>query len=403
MLKFNPLLEDGFQYINESEADEFGKIVVPDVAGEINIDDQDLQNDWDGKYVITNSTVTNINFIFSTIGNYTKDWTIYIVNRNIDVDVEVTDDEGNYVFYQGSYNIRDRAGNTFFKILAGGVVRIRFDIDQDCYYVNGDVYNTDLASVPASIELPPFNNVRLVSTNNIAGLVYSSSPAFKNLTGTGIGPVSIDGVTPSSLDIILLQGQTVAQQNGIYRVSSNAANVLLTRVKWQNSSSEYIKNTAVFVTEGDDYAGTIFRYTGPSNLDPDTTAQNWVQNKIDSIAGDFDLVVEGALNNNVTLNRDLKNQQVFLSVNPYITPQGVYQLKYVTTSNNPNNTTSWNAQIYVNNGLVYTLNVTGSYFGLATIPAGIFSTQSDEIRLRVTNITTPLQRPSIRAYWEKIS
>jgi len=403
MLKFNPLLEDGFQYLNESEADEFGKIEVSSPSGDIEIDDQDLQDNWAGKYVITASNTTNINLVFNTLGAYTEDWTIYIVNRNIDQEIEVTDDEGNYVFYQGSYNIRDRAGNTFFKILAGGVVRIRFDIDQDCYYVNGDVYDTDLASVPASIELPPFNNVRLVSTNNIAGLVYSSSSAFKNLTGTGIGPISIDGVTPSSLDIILLQGQTVAQQNGIYRVSSNAANVILTRVKWQNSSSEYIKNTAVFVTEGDDYAGTIFRYTGPSNLDPDTTAQNWVQNKIDSIGGDIDWVVEGALNNNVTLNRDLRNQNVFLSINPYITPNGNYQLKYVTTSNNVNNNASWDAQIYVNNGLVYTLNVSGNYFNIASVPAGVFSTTSDEIRVRVSNITGTLQRPSIRAYWEKIS
>ena len=116
----------------------FGTIVVPDVAGEIIVTGADIEANWDNNYVVTNSTATYVE-MSGTDGSYTKDITFYLVNRNLESKLQIFDDDSTYLFYQGSYDIRNKVGQPEFFILPGGVARIRYDSTEEQYYVNGDI------------------------------------------------------------------------------------------------------------------------------------------------------------------------------------------------------------------------------------------------------------------------
>ena len=87
------------------------------------------------------------------------------------------------------------------------------------------------------------------------------------------GPQTIDGVAVANNNRVLLVGQTNAQWNGIWSVSTGGS---WNRVSDANQASELV-NAAVFVTEGTTYADTGWVCTANLPITVDTTALPWVQ------------------------------------------------------------------------------------------------------------------------------
>jgi N-acetylneuraminic acid mutarotase len=100
-------------------------------------------------------------------------------------------------------------------------------------------------------------NVKVASTGNI---------------GTLSGLLTVDGVTLSASDRVLVKDQTTASQNGIYDVSSGA---------WSRSTdadvdAELVEGTRVFVAFGTEWGKSSWTLITPSVV-VGTTAQVWTQ------------------------------------------------------------------------------------------------------------------------------
>ena len=109
---------------------------------------------------------------------------------------------------------------------------------------------------------------RLATTANLSAS-YSNGTAGvgATLTASSNGALSIDGVTPSASDRILVKDQSTAAQNGIYVVTtqgdgSNA--FVLTRATPEDQPAELSGGSFVFVEEGTANGdnGYVFTHTG---------------------------------------------------------------------------------------------------------------------------------------------
>jgi len=117
------------------------------------------------------------------------------------------------------------------------------------------------------------NNCRLASTANITG-TYVGSPTF-TLTEVGFGALSIDGVTPSIGDRVLLKDQTDGKQNGIYTVTvvgDGGTSYVLTRATDFDSSAEILTGAYTFITAGSVNASYGYYLTTPATITLDTTS-----------------------------------------------------------------------------------------------------------------------------------
>lgn len=107
-----------------------------------------------------------------------------------------------------------------------------------------------------------------------------SSGVGATLTGVGLGALSIDGVTPSIADRILIKNQVSTFQNGIYvvtTVGSVGAAFVLTRSVDYNQSTDIDLGDQVFTTAGATLANTTWTQNGTEDpvigTDPITFAQ----------------------------------------------------------------------------------------------------------------------------------
>src|ERR1700679_2804238 len=94
--------------------------------------------------------------------------------------------------------------------------------------------------------LPP---VRLVSVTNIVG-TYSNGPLNNGVGATltiAASSLTVDSVVVVAFDRILLQGQTAANQNGIYVVNFIGATVVLQRSADQQSIEQLLEGQYVTV------------------------------------------------------------------------------------------------------------------------------------------------------------
>jgi hypothetical protein len=98
--------------------------------------------------------------------------------------------------------------------------------------------------------------------------------AVTNITLASPG-ASIDGVTLSNGDRVLLTAQSTASQNGIY--DFNGAASALTRSADADSSDEVKPGTQVFVSEGTANGNTTWQITTDGPIVLDTTALTWAQ------------------------------------------------------------------------------------------------------------------------------
>lgn len=123
---------------------------------------------------------------------------------------------------------------------------------------------------------------KYATTAALVAIVYSNgaSGVGATLTEVSFGALSVDGVTPSVGDRILVKNQASTFQNGIYTVTtvgSVAVLFVLTRATDADQTNEYKTGDSVFVTAGNTLTSTTWAYTGIDNPTMGTTALTFVQ------------------------------------------------------------------------------------------------------------------------------
>ena len=109
---------------------------------------------------------------------------------------------------------------------------------------------------------------KLATTANLAASYSNGSAGVgATLTASSNGALSIDGVTPSASDRILVKDQSTAAQNGIYVVTTvgdGSTAFVLTRATPEDQPSELTGGSFVFVEEGTANGdnGYVFTHTG---------------------------------------------------------------------------------------------------------------------------------------------
>jgi len=112
-------------------------------------------------------------------------------------------------------------------------------------------------------------STRVATTANLSA-TYSNGTAGVGATLTNSGTqaaFTVDGVTPTTNDRVLVKDQTTAAQNGIYvltTVGSGSANWVLTRATPEDQPAELSGGSFVFVEEGTANGdnGYVFTHTG---------------------------------------------------------------------------------------------------------------------------------------------
>ena len=111
-------------------------------------------------------------------------------------------------------------------------------------------------------------SVKYASTANIAG-TYNNGAG--TITAGSNGAISIDGVTPSASDRVLLKNQTDATENGLYLVTTvgdGSTAYVLTRTPDADAAAEITGGAFVFVEQGTANAdnGYVFTHNGTPTL-----------------------------------------------------------------------------------------------------------------------------------------
>lgn len=111
------------------------------------------------------------------------------------------------------------------------------------------------------------------------GAVRAASTTNVTLTAPG---ASIDGVTLTNGDRVLLKNQTTASQNGIYQFNGSAATLTRTTDATNaagspDSTQTLVAGLAVYVTEGTNNADTAWTLTTDGSITVDTTSLTFTQ------------------------------------------------------------------------------------------------------------------------------
>ena len=111
-------------------------------------------------------------------------------------------------------------------------------------------------------------SVKLASTANVAGTYNNGNGT---ITAGSNGAISIDGVTPSASDRVLLKNQTDATENGLYLVTTvgdGSTAYVLTRTPDAAAAAEITGGAFVFVEQGTANAdnGYVFTHNGTPTL-----------------------------------------------------------------------------------------------------------------------------------------
>ena len=111
-------------------------------------------------------------------------------------------------------------------------------------------------------------SVKVASTANVAGTYNNGNGT---ITAGSNGAISIDGVTPSASDRVLLKDQTDATENGLYLVTTvgdGSTAYVLTRTPDADAAAEITGGAFVFVEQGTANAdnGYVFTHNGTPTL-----------------------------------------------------------------------------------------------------------------------------------------
>ena len=221
-----------------------------------------------------------------------------------------------------------------------------------------------------------------------------------NITLTGGAPNSVDGVTLSLNDRVLVTGQSTGSQNGLYLVTTlgSGSNGTWARTSDGNETGEIEAGMIVMVTEGTIYADTQWKLITDDPIVINTTAltftQNYMANSISS--GTSNVVVNS--NANVTISSAGTANVLLISstgtvtsgtasvtgniTGNYILGNGAFLTGVITSVANINNGTS-NVTVVSSGG-----NVTVGVGGTSNV--AVFSTGGLDVTGRVSatgNIT----------------
>jgi hypothetical protein len=124
-------------------------------------------------------------------------------------------------------------------------------------------------------------SVRLATTGALSAFTFTSTGGG-TLTGDANGALSIDGVTPSVADRILVKNETSgnAPYNGIYVVTTvgdGSTPYVLTRSSDANTSAEVTDGMFTFVEQGTSLASTSWVLTTNNPITLNTTALTFAQ------------------------------------------------------------------------------------------------------------------------------
>ena len=124
-------------------------------------------------------------------------------------------------------------------------------------------------------------SVRLATTGALSAFTFTSAGGG-TLTGNANGALSIDGVTPSVADRILVKNETSgnAPYNGIYVVTTvgdGSTPYVLTRSSDANTSAEVTDGMFTFVEQGTSLASTSWVLTTNNPITLNTTALTFAQ------------------------------------------------------------------------------------------------------------------------------
>lgn len=130
--------------------------------------------------------------------------------------------------------------------------------------------------------LTPLTACRVATTAALTA-TYSNGTAGVGATLTNSGvqaAISIDGVSLSSSDRVLVKNQVAPAQNGVYTVAtvgSGAANWVLTRATDFDTSAEMIEGSYTNITAGTSNQGQVWLFTTSQPITVGTTALNFGQ------------------------------------------------------------------------------------------------------------------------------
>lgn len=148
-----------------------------------------------------------------------------------------------------------------------------------------------LGSSTATTQTPGDNSTKLATTAYVQAALFATTtlPASKyattaalpavtynngasgvgaTLTEVGLGALTVDGVTPSVNDIILVKNQVSTFQNGIYSVTtvgSVGVAFVLTRTSYYNQTADIDLGDNTFVISGSTLASTTWTQNGTEN------------------------------------------------------------------------------------------------------------------------------------------
>lgn len=101
------------------------------------------------------------------------------------------------------------------------------------------------------------------TTGNLAGYTYANGAAGvgATLTAGSNGAFSADGVSPALNAVVLVRGQTATENNGIYTLTTVGDGLnpaILTRATNYDTPGEIVPGSAIAVTGGTTYGGSVF-------------------------------------------------------------------------------------------------------------------------------------------------
>jgi hypothetical protein len=121
-----------------------------------------------------------------------------------------------------------------------------------------------------------------------------------NVTLSGGAPRQVDGVNLNTNDRILVAGQTIASQNGLYdvQVLGSGSDGTWVRTPDANTTGEISAGMIVMVTEGNTYADTSWKLITDDPIVIDTTGLTFTQNtgnsfSIINVVGSDNVVANG--------------------------------------------------------------------------------------------------------------
>lgn len=136
---------------------------------------------------------------------------------------------------------------------------------------------TNAADPTGSTDLTTMQWVQSAINAKVNGLDWKTSARVVATANVNIAsaPATIDSVTLTTGDRVLLTGQTTASQNGIYDYAGSGS--AMTRSADADASAEVTGNLALFVSEGTTYADTAWQLTTNDAITLGTTALTFAQ------------------------------------------------------------------------------------------------------------------------------